>query len=131
MVFVDSNFWIGFLNIDDKHSKRASELSSKLENAEEKIYVTSGIIHEVVSHLFKTKGKTTATRVLTLFLSTPNIEILFLTDFLWRREIDIFVDREMDLTDAQIVAAMEEKHDLFIFSFDSHFDQIREIKRIY
>lgn len=130
MVFVDSNVWIGFLNSDDRHSKRANELFDKI-NQLPIIYVTSGIVHEVVNHLFKIKGKDAALFALKLFLSTPNIELFLLTEELWQAEINLFAHYTMNLTDAQIVAAMKENGETEIISFDAHFDQVEGIQRIY
>ncbi len=131
MVFVDSNFWIGLLNKDDKHSIRAFELATQLQRLDETIYVTSGVVHEVVNHLFKIKGKEIGITALTFFLSANNLEIIFLSQDLWKNETQLFIEHEINLTDAQILAAMQEKNELVVYSFDKHFGQDKKIKRIY
>ena len=131
MVFVDSNVWIGWLNQNDRHHQKASVIFDQFKNEVfiEKIYVTSGIVHDVVNHLFKIKGKETAEKALDLFLTTPSISILFLTDDIWKITIENFYQHTFGLTDAQIVAAMEMTGENTLVSFDQHFDQIPWIKR--
>src|SRR3989338_1817244 len=133
MVFVDSNVWIGYFNSNDKHHPKSFNIINAIkENQEIKvIYVTSGIVHEVVNHLFKIRGEDFARRTLSIILSLPKLQILFLTDILWEKTIENFNIYKMGLTDAQIVSAMSVTEDNSIYSFDGHFDQVKWIRRVF
>ena len=130
MAFVDSSFWIAYLRASDRHHAEALRLVEEIQLLE-KIYVTSGIVHEVVNHLFKADGKRKALETLRLFLVTPNIEIIFLNEPVWEAEIAYFTQFDFSLTDAQIVAAMETKADPDLYSFDKGFGQIEWLTRIF
>ena len=131
MVFIDSNVWIGWLNENDRHYAKSCEIFDRFKgDLEIKILVTSGIVYETVNHLFKIGGKNKAEKALELFLITPNVRILFLSDEFWEKVIQKFRLYNVGLTDAQIIAAMEEMNDAKIYSFDGHFDQVKWIKRI-
>ncbi|MBI5228430.1 type II toxin-antitoxin system VapC family toxin [Candidatus Micrarchaeota archaeon] len=132
MVLVDSNVWIGYFNSNDRHHEKALQIISSFRtNGDREIYITSGIIHEVINHLFKIKGSQFARKTLETVLSLPNLRILFLSDSLWQRTIENFNLYEMGLTDAQIVSVMEEKKETILYSFDGHFDQVKWIKRVF
>ncbi len=132
MVFIDSNVWIGYFNGNDKHHGRAFEIINSIKlSTEPKIVITSGILHEVINHLFKIKGKRTASDTMKTILSIPNLSVLFLTDEIWIKTMENFDFYEFGLTDAQIISAMEYMNDNMIYSFDSHFDQVKWLKRFF
>ncbi|MFH1391752.1 MAG: PIN domain-containing protein [Candidatus Diapherotrites archaeon] len=129
MAFVDSNIWIAYLNKEDKFHRKSLDVLSRLKRME-RIFVSSGIVYEVVNFLFKLKGKKVADGTLDFFLSSPQIEIVVPSDETWEKTVSIFKENELSLTDAQIVACMYEKKEKEIYSFDRHFDTIKSIERI-
>lgn len=96
----------------------------------ERIFISAGVVYEVVNFLFKLKGKKVAEGSLDFFLSSPQIEIIVPSHETWIKTVDIFKENELSLTDAQIVACMKERGEEEIYSFDRHFDAIKSIKRI-
>ena len=129
MVFVDSNIWISYLNKNDRfHSSSLRALASIKQSAA--IYITSGIVYETVNYLFKLSGKKVSESCLDFFLTSMQIEIILPTESDWIKTIEIFRKNELSLTDAQIVACMQKKGDTEIYSFDRHFDAIKDIKRL-
>ena len=129
MVFVDSNIWISYLNKNDKFHVRSLRALASIRQSSV-IYITSGIVYETVNYLFKLSGKKIAESCLDFFLTSPQIEIILPTEDTWTKTINLFRKYELSLTDAQIVACMQEKDDKEIYSFDRHFDEIKGIKRI-
>lgn len=130
MAFVDSSFWIGYIRARDQHHFRSLELIPEIRSLD-KIYVTSGIVHEVVNHLFKSESKQKASEFLNFFSTSVNVEIIFLNDKLWENTIAYFTQYNFSLTDAQIVSAMEEKGEHQLYSFDRGFDQVHWLERIH
>jgi predicted nucleic acid-binding protein len=130
MVFVDSNVWIAYFNKNDKFHPNAIKSFSKIKTFET-VYISSGIVFEVVNYLFKIYGKIESRRVLDFFLTNSAIEIVFISRIAWDKTVNLFKENELSLTDAQIVACMFENKDTEIYSFDKHFDKINGIKRIY
>ena len=130
MVFVDSNVWIAYFNKNDKFHPNAIKSFSKIKTFET-VYISSGIVFEVVNYLFKVCGKTESERVLDFFLTNPAIDIVFISRISWNETVNLFKANELSLTDAQIVACMLENNDTNIYSFDRHFDNIKGIKRIF
>lgn len=130
MVFIDSNVWVAYLNKEDKFHQHALRVLSSIKKMES-VFVTTGIVHEVVNYFFKLKGKEKAEEYLSFFLNAPNTEIIIVDELLWQKTINLFKKYSISLTDAQIIAAMQQKQDKIIYSFDRHFDQVKEIKRIH
>lgn len=129
MVFVDSNIWISYLNKNDKfHARSLMALASIKQSSV--IYITSGIVYETINYLFKLSGKKVSESCLDFFLASQQIEIILPADSTWIKTIEIFRKNELSLTDAQIVACMQEKGDKEIYSFDRHFDTIKDITRL-
>lgn len=129
MVFVDSNVWISYLNKEDKFHARALRALAKIR-ATTTIFVSSGIVYETINYLFKLRGKRIAEDCLNFFLTAPQIEIVLPSYETWVRAIETFRKNEMSLTDAQIVACMEEKQEHELYSFDRHFDSVQGIERL-
>ncbi len=129
MPFVDSNIWIASENENDKNNERAVELVLKIKDLD-KAFVTSGIVHEVVNYLFKIKNKYAAMRMLDFFLEAENIEIKLLNPDTWNRTIKRFRELNLSLTDAQIIACMEEEQDNELYTFDPGFKQYKWLKII-
>jgi predicted nucleic acid-binding protein len=129
VAFVDSNIWISYLNKEDKFHRKAVGVLSRLRKME-KLFVSSGVVYEVVNFLFKLKGKKVAEGTLDFFLSSPQIKIIVPSSETWVKTVAIFKENELSLTDAQIVACMMEQEERKIYSFDRHFDNIKSVERI-
>lgn len=129
MPFVDSNIWVAYLNSEDRCHARSLKILGEIRKKND-IFVTSGIVHEVVNYLFKFKGKAIAESSLDFFITNLDIEIIFLGNESWSRTVELFKKHELSLTDAQIAACMEQMGDKRLYSFDRHFQQIEWIERI-
>lgn len=128
MVFVDSSVWVAYLSKDDARYAHSLRVLGSMKS--EQLFVTSGIVFEVINFFFKMKGKALALGFLEFFQTSPVIEIIHPDELLWEQTVKIFSEHELSLTDAQIIAAMKKSGDKELVSFDRHFDQFKWVKRI-
>lgn len=129
MIFIDSSYWIAFINNKDKWHKRALELEPGLEN--EKRIISSTVLTETLNSLSVFGGKT-CIKIYNLIQETHNIKYLnSKKDYDNISNIFLEYDVSVGFSDCSSLKIMDDFNIYKIASFDSDFDKINGILRIH
>ena len=134
MIFADSTFFIGLLRTQDQFHPRALELIRSFDNAGERLIFTPHVLSEVTTFIKKRDGAKTARKKGLELLASPQIEVFIETKELLENALELMGKYETEtfsFCDALSAAAMREVGIKNIVSFDSDFDLIKNIERIY
>lgn len=131
-LFIDSVVWIGAKLKNDQWHQRSVKIINKFVNREIKTaYVTDHIVLETVNFILKKGGFSAALETLRIFENHERIELINVDEITFARASSIFEKFPgLSITDASIVAAMEELEVEQIYSFDKGFDTIDWIVRL-
>ncbi|MGP8323820.1 MAG: type II toxin-antitoxin system VapC family toxin [Methanosarcinaceae archaeon] len=129
MIFVDSSYYIAIADTKDQWHKKSLELSEYIENNIS--VVSSFIISEVVTEIGRRSGGKVAYNLYNYF--TDNCKIIYIDRDLLSESMEIVLkyDGTLSLADAASVAIMDNMKIGEIVSFDSDFDKVDFINRIY
>ena len=129
MIFVDSSYYIAIADTKDQWYEKALELSEYIESNIN--VVSSFIISEVVTEIGRRSGGKVAYNLYNYF--TDNCEIIYIDRDLLVESMGIFLkyDGTLSLADAASIAIMDNMKISEIVSFDSDFDKVDFINRIY
>lgn len=131
-LFIDSVVWIGAKLKNDQWHKRSVEIiKSFIHHDIETVYVTDYIVLETVNFILRKGGFDAAYATLNIFQNHERIKIVNVDEVTFTRAASIFKKYPgLSITDASIVAAMEERGIKNIHSFDRGFDKIDWITRL-
>ena len=131
-LFIDSVVWIGAKLKNDQWHQKSVKIINKFVNREIKTaYVTDHIVLETVNFILKKGGFNNALETLRIFENHERIELINVDEITFARASSIFEKFPgLSITDASIVAAMEELEVEHIYSFDKGFDTIDWIVRL-
>lgn len=131
MTFLDTNVILRYLTWDDREkAKRIEPLFKMAAKGEESFYTTNLVINEVMWTLEKwyRLSKSEIIDYIQRILNTPN---LYLDDKeILVEAISLYELTNIDFIDAYNTIFMESKDIKSIYSYDKHYDQIKDIKRI-
>jgi len=130
---LDTNVILRYLLRDDElKAQRCLELLEKVERREIKLRTTDLVIAEVVWVLESpTTYNLPRDKIRDLLLPIILLPGLRLTGKkLYRRIFELYVDQNIDFTDAYNAAHMERRGLTRIYSYDSDFDRIAGISRV-
>lgn len=130
-MFIDSVVWIALKYEKDQWHPFALKLKNNIFKAK-KILITDYIIIETFNFLLRKTSSDIAQDTLTMFLTSKKIEILY------NDAISMLASQQilskypiLSLTDANIIFYTQIKKDFDIMSFDSGFDAVPGITRIF
>jgi len=131
-LFIDSVVWIGAkLKNDQWHQKSVKIINNFINREIKTAYVTDHIVLETVNFILKKGGFNAALETLRIFENHERIELVNVDEITFARGASIFEQFPgLSITDASIVAAMEELEIKHIYSFDKGFDAIDWIVRL-
>jgi predicted nucleic acid-binding protein len=131
-LFIDSVVWIGAKLKDDQWHKKSIKIINKFINKEiKKAYVTDYIILESINFILRKGGFDAALETLNIFENHERIEIINIDEITFARASTIFKKYPgLSITDASIVAVMEELGIKHVYTFDKGFDKIDWIVRL-
>jgi len=131
-MFIDSVVWIGAkLKRDQWHDKSVPIINKFLNKEIDMAYVTDYIVLESVNFLLRKAGFETALETLNLLVVHERVKIINVDEKMFKRAYEIFTSFPgLSLTDASIVAVMENLGIRKLYSFDSSFDRIGWIERL-
>lgn len=130
MIFVDSSFFIALANEKDQWHKNALELSSAVEGGDA-ILISDLVLSETVTCVGSLKGGKEG-KIIHDYLR-DNCKIVFSNEELYDRAIVTFLkyDGTISFSDAVSIEVVH-KYDISkIVSFDSDFDKVGGILRVY
>jgi predicted nucleic acid-binding protein len=128
MIFVDSSFFIATVREKDRWHKDALKLAEKIK---EHLLISELIISESITMVGSLEGGKVGKILYEYFLDNCKIE--FINEEMLGRSMDTFLkyDGSISLADASSIEIMKKHEVKKIISFDSDFDKINGIDRIY
>jgi predicted nucleic acid-binding protein len=126
---IDANVFLRFLTNDDpSKAANCAALLKRLE-AGEQAYLPDLVLADVVWTL-ESFYKQPKNRIRELMLSILSLKGLhFSSKEVARSALAIYSEKNIDWTDAFIVAQMKAKKYKYIYSYDHHFDRVSEVIR--
>lgn len=129
MIFLDTNVILRFILADDPLlSPKAKDIFEKIDKGE-KVFITSGVITELVYVLLKVYKFARAEISQKLLPIIQNENILTENKTIYKEVFEIFISKNIDFEDAYIVSLMRKKKAYTLYSFDRDFDKFPDIKR--
>ena len=132
MKVADASFFIALLRDNDAHHARANELIDQILQDKQSLIATTHVIEETVTYIFSQEGSEAAYRAVRLFLEAQNVRIETINS----KDIEAAGDlvrkyKKFSLSDALSVWTAWKHEILEVVSFDSDFDHVERIRRIY
>ncbi|MDJ0620640.1 MAG: type II toxin-antitoxin system VapC family toxin [Calothrix sp. MO_192.B10] len=125
-VFLDTSFAIALSSITDQNHVRAVELAHQIEANKTRLVTTQAILLEIGNALSKQKYRVAATQLLESLETDPSVEIVLLTNSLYRLAFNLFKqreDKEWGLVDCISFIVMQERGITDALTADTHFQQ--------
>jgi len=127
---IDSCIWIAYKSKRDVDHERAIHIVERfLKDKSLRLCMTDYVVVEVTNFLLRKAYPRVAFETLDLFRAHERIEIMFIDDAIFDKSCELAKKFEVSITDASLVAIMEEFEINALYSFDSEFDRIDGIKR--
>jgi|GEM_PF-607941 len=89
-VFLDTSFAIALSSVTDQNHVRAVELAHQLESNSTRLVTTQAILLEIGNALSKQRYRVAAIELLESLEADPNIEVVLLTNDLYRLALNLF-----------------------------------------
>lgn len=131
MKFLDTNIILRYLLWDDPiKAKDCDSLFRKLKDDKESLFTSTLVITEVIWNLEKGYkiSKNEVIAAVEEIMNTPNLE-LDEREFILAA-LSIYKVNEIDFVDAYNAAVMSYKGIDSIYSYDKHYEQLPEVKRL-
>ena len=128
---IDSCIWIAYKSKRDKdHGKAVQIIEQFLNDKLTRVCITDYVIVEVTNFLLRKVNPEMALNTLDLFRKHERIEIVIVDEVLLERSYKLAKKLRISLTDASLIAMMENLEINIIHSFDSGFDRVKWIGRV-
>ena len=129
MIFVDSSFFIALVDRKDQWHPAAKAILPVLAN--ETILISDLIIAESVSIIGRRSGGKAGEQLYNYFMD--NCDLVVMDEKILKGGMSVFLryDGTLSVSDAVSVFIMKKKNINRILSFDSDFDKVEGIARIY
>ena len=130
--FIDSGVWIAAFNKKDEHHAVASKIISHLlQDQSRKVYISDYVFDEVTTYIRKKISPEASILVAEAMLDSLLIETIFMSEKYFNATYHIFkMYDQLSFTDASIVVIMKNNQISYLYSFDSGFDSVKEIRRL-
>jgi len=125
-VFLDTSFAIALSSITDQNHARAVKLANQIETDKTRLVTTRAILLEIGNALSKQKYRVAAIQLLESLETDPGVEVVLLTNSLYRLAFNLFKkreDKEWGLVDCVSFIVMQERGISDSLTADSHFQQ--------
>jgi uncharacterized protein len=125
-VFLDTSFAIALSSQTDRNHLQAVELASQLELHKTHLVTTQAILLEIGNALSKQRYRIAAIQLLESLETDRNVEIVLLTNDLYRQAFNLFKqrqDKEWGLVDCISFIVMQGRGITDALTADAHFQQ--------
>ncbi len=130
VVFLDTNILLRHLRQDHlTHSKKATDILANIEQGKVRVYTSDIVIFETVFTLQRTYKVSKENIVASLLplIQLPGINLP--GKRIYKKVFGFYLSTSLGFADCYHIALMEKLKITEIFSFDSDFDKIENIKR--
>lgn len=124
--FLDASYAIALSSARDLHHARAVALADRLAEAGTRLVTSRAVLLEVGNALARLQYREAASRLLDAIESDPHVQIVPLSDELYRRALDLYrsrPDKEWGLTDCVSFTVMSDRGLADALTADEHFRQ--------
>jgi uncharacterized protein len=125
-VFLDTSFAIALSSVTDQNHSRAVKLANQIESNSTRLVTTQAILLEIGNALAKQRYRASAIELLESLETDPNIEVVLLTNNLYRLALNLFKqreDKEWGLVDCISFIVMQDRGITDALTADTHFQQ--------
>ncbi len=125
-VFLDTSFAIALSSVTDQNHARAVELANQIESNSIRLVTTQAILLEMGNALSKQKYRAAAIQLLESLEADPSVEVVLLTNSLYKLAFDLFKkreDKEWGLVDCISFIVMQDRGITDALTTDIHFQQ--------
>lgn len=125
-VFLDASYAVALSSARDLHHARAVALAENLTPAETRLLTTRAVLLEIGNALAKLRFREAAIRLLNAIETDPQVEIVSMSDDLYRQALDLYrsrSDKEWGLTDCASFTVMRDRGLMDALTADEHFRQ--------
>ncbi len=125
-VFLDTSFTIALSSVTDRNHLQAVKLANKIEADGTRLVTTQAILLEIGNSLSKQKFRAAAIQLLESIETDPNVEVVLLTNDLYKLAFNLFKqreDKEWGLVDCLSFVVMQDREISDALTTDTHFQQ--------
>ena len=125
-VFLDTSFAIALSSITDQNHLKAVKLANQIEADATRVVTTQAILLEIGNALSKQKFRAAAIQLLEALETDPSVEVLLLTNSLYKLAFNLFKqreDKEWGLVDCISFIVMQDRGITDALTADAHFQQ--------
>ena len=125
-VFLDTSFAIALSSVTDRNHVRAVKLANQIETDRTRLVTTQAILLEIGNSLSKQRYRAAAIELLESLETDPNVEVVLLTDNLYKLAFNLFKqreDKEWGLVDCISFIVMQNRGITDALTTDTHFQQ--------
>lgn len=126
-LFLDTSFAIALSSVTDQNHVRAVELAHQIEINKTHLVTTQAILLEIGNALSKQKYRVAAIQLLESLEADPSVEVVLLTNSLYRLAFNLFKqreDKEWGLVDCISFIVMQDRGITDALTADTHFQQV-------
>ena len=125
-VFLDTSFAIALFSVTDQNHARAAQLANQIETDKTRLVTTQAILLEIGNALSKQRHRAAAIQLLESLETDPNVEVVLLTNSLYKLAFNLFKqreDKEWGLVDCISFIVMQDRGITDALTADTHFQQ--------
>ena len=125
-VFLDTSFAIALSSVTDQNHLRAVKLANQIEVNRNRLVTTQAILLEIGNALSKQRHRAAAIQLLESLETDPSVEVVSLTNSLYRSAFNLFKqreDKEWGLVDCTSFIVMQNRGITDALTADTHFQQ--------
>lgn len=125
-VFLDASYAVALSSTRDMHHTRAVALAGRVRQAGTRLLTTRAVVLEIGNALAKRRYREAAVRLLEVLERDPRVEVVPLSEDLYRRAFDLYrsrPDKEWGLADCISFTVMQDRGLINALTTDEHFRQ--------
>ncbi|MEH2360810.1 type II toxin-antitoxin system VapC family toxin [Nostoc sp.] len=125
-VFLDTSFAIALSSVTDQNHVLAVKLANQIETNRTRLVTTQAILLEIGNALSKQRYRAAAIQLLESLETDPSVEVVLLTNSLYRSAFNLFKqreDKEWGLVDCISFIVMQDRGITDALTADTHFQQ--------
>ncbi|WP_298501421.1 type II toxin-antitoxin system VapC family toxin [uncultured Methanobrevibacter sp.] len=129
MIFLDSTYLIGLMIDNDDYHEQAHQLRPIIDK--ERKLINNTVLVEVLNSLKKNNHKIGLDEIVDTLLNLDKVVFLTSEDYNESLKLFKYYNLSVNYSDCTIVKTMMDNNVSVVVSFDSDFDKIKGIRRIY
>lgn len=129
MLFIDTSYLLSLINVMEKNHEKAIQLLEHIDK--EETLINSTVLIEMLNRLKKKRYDKYRNTIIDLIYNMDNIHYLTTEDYSKSLDTCKYYNFSINFSDCTILESMKQFNVTHIVSFDSDFDKVNNINRIY